>query len=100
MKKTIEQLAKEYAERCYPYDEEMRFQCEQHFEAGAAAMSPLDITEIPVCLLHTDMMHDLEWIAQSRDDTEMERTASDTITVRRNGKALTLREIFKILGKE
>lgn len=29
-----EQKSKEYAKEQYPYTEEMRFQCEQHFEAG------------------------------------------------------------------
>lgn len=29
-----EQLSKEYAKEQYPYTEEMRFQCEQHYEAG------------------------------------------------------------------
>lgn len=31
---TKEQLSKEYAKEQYPYTEEMRFQCEQHYEAG------------------------------------------------------------------
>ena len=47
MAKTIEQLAKEYAEWCYPYDEEMRFQCEQHFEAGAEAEKMNLFSELP-----------------------------------------------------
>jgi hypothetical protein len=34
--KTIEKAAREYAEKCYPYSENMRMQCETHFEAGAA----------------------------------------------------------------
>lgn len=29
-----EQKSKEYAKEQYPYTEEIRFQCEQHFEAG------------------------------------------------------------------
>lgn len=29
-----EELAKKYAENCYQYDEDMRFQCEYHFESG------------------------------------------------------------------
>lgn len=29
-----EQKAKEYAEKNYPYTEDMRFQCKTHFEAG------------------------------------------------------------------
>lgn len=29
-----EKTAKSYAQECYPYSEEMRFQCEQHYEAG------------------------------------------------------------------
>lgn len=29
-----EQKSKEYAKEQYPYTEEMRFQCEQHFESG------------------------------------------------------------------
>lgn len=31
---TKEELSKEYAKGQYPYTEEMRFQCEQHYEAG------------------------------------------------------------------
>lgn len=29
-----EKTAKSYAQECYPYSEEMRMQCEQHYEAG------------------------------------------------------------------
>ena len=29
-----EEKAKKYAENCYPHNEEMRFQCEYHFESG------------------------------------------------------------------
>lgn len=28
------QKAKEYARNCYPYNEEMQFQCEYHYESG------------------------------------------------------------------
>lgn len=29
-----EEKAKQYAKNCYPYNEEMRLQCESHFESG------------------------------------------------------------------
>lgn len=29
-----EDKANQYAENCYPYDKDMRFQCEYHFESG------------------------------------------------------------------
>lgn len=29
-----EEKAKEYARNCYPYNEEMQFQCEYHYESG------------------------------------------------------------------
>lgn len=137
MAKTIEQLAKEYAERCYPYDEQMRFQCEQHFEAGAEAMRRIDVpeyetntkyeyingaisavteaadkagkiiaittvgaTEIPREFFSVDMLQNLVWLSRNRDNIELERTASGAIVVRKNGRALTLREIYRMLAND
>lgn len=137
MEKTIEQLAKEYAEWCYPYDEQMRFQCELHFEAGAEAMrnvgaakqerntiyeningaisvvteaadkagkiiaiTTVGATQIPRACFSVDMLQNLVWLSLNRDNIELERTASGTIVVRKNGKALTLREIYSMLAND